>query len=124
DRERAAGDRDAGLPRRDELARETAAPRLRVELERDRHLPDRAVRADGEHDPRRVREVLAGRDVQAGRRLAQVAQLDAVATRQLGQLRIVGNELVQAVLDVEALRDRALQQVAPGRREAPALRRD
>src|SRR5207253_1910551 len=46
DREPPAGDRHAGLPRRDELARETAAPRLRIELERDRHLPDRAVRAD------------------------------------------------------------------------------
>ena len=71
-----------------------------------------------------VREVLAGRHVQAGRRLAQVAQLDAVARRELDELRVVGDELVQAVLDVEARRDAALQQLAPRRREAPAAVRD
>ena len=71
-----------------------------------------------------TRQVRAGGDVQVVRRAAQVAQLDAVARRQLGQLRVVGQELVQPVLDVQALRDAALQELAPGRREAAALGRD
>ena len=95
-------DRDPGLAGRDELALDPTAARLGVELERDGHLPDRAVRADGEDDLRVVREVLARRDVQARRRLAQVAELDAVQGCELAQLRVVGDELVQAVLDVEA----------------------
>ena len=95
-------DRDPGLAGRDELAPDAAPARLGVELERDGHLPDRAVRADGEDDLRVVREVLAGRDVEAGGRLAQVAELDAVQRGELAQLRVVGDELVQAVLDVEA----------------------
>ncbi len=40
------------------------------------------------------------------------------------QLGVVGDELVQAALDVEAARDAALQELAPRRREAAALRRD
>ena len=44
-----------------------AAARLAVELERDRHLPDRAVGADGEHDRAVELEVRAGRDVEARR---------------------------------------------------------
>ena len=45
-----AGDRDPRLAGRDELAREAAPLCLGIELERDGHLPDRAVRADEEHD--------------------------------------------------------------------------
>ena len=43
------------------------------------------------------------------RRAPQVAQLDAVAARELGQLRVVAQELVQAVLEVEAGLDALLQ---------------
>ena len=46
-------DRDPGLAGRDELALDATAARLGVELERDGHLPDRAVGADGEDDLRR-----------------------------------------------------------------------
>ena len=70
-----ARDRDPGLPGRDELAAPAAALRLAVELERHRHLPDRAVGADREDRRRAMRQVRAGRDVQARRRHAQVAQL-------------------------------------------------
>ena len=73
-----ACDRHPRLARRHELAADAAAARLAVELERHGHLPDRAVGADGEDRRRGVREVLARRHVEAGRRLAQVAQLDAV----------------------------------------------
>ena len=69
--------------------REPAPLRLAVELERDGHLPDRAVGADREHDPRRHLEVRAGRDVQPVGRLAQVAQLDAVPRGELDQLGVV-----------------------------------
>ena len=65
-------------------------------------------------------EVGAGRHVQVGRRPPQVAQLDAVPARELAQLLVVGEELVQAVLDVQAARDRAPQQLAPRGREAAA----
>ena len=47
-------DRHAGLPGGHEHGAQPTGPRLAVELERDGHLPDRAVRADREHDPRRV----------------------------------------------------------------------
>ena len=40
------------------------------------------------------------------------------------QLRVVRDELVQPVLDVEAGADRLREQSAPGGREAAALRRD
>ena len=60
----------------------------------------------------------------SGGRPAQVAELDAVSRSELGQLRVVGDELVQAVLEIEALRDAALQQLAPRGREAATLRRD
>ena len=116
-----AGDRDPGLAGRDEDARQPAAARLEVELERDRLLPDRAVGADGQDDPRRDLQVLAGRDVQVGRRLAQVAQLDAVLARERDQLLVLADELVQPALEVEPGRDRLLQQLAPGGREAAAL---
>src|SRR5581483_12387868 len=56
-----AGDRDPGLSRRNEDRPLAAAPRLEVELERDGHLPDRAIRADGEHDRAGHVEDLAGR---------------------------------------------------------------
>ena len=65
DRDPPPRDRDPGLPGRHELACDAAPARLAVELERDAHLPDRAVGADGQHDPRSVRQVRAGRDVQA-----------------------------------------------------------
>src|SRR5919204_639043 len=76
--------------------------------------------AEGENDLRGNLEVLAGGDIEAGRRPAQVAQLDAVARRELDQLRVVVQELVQTVLDVEPLGDRRLQQLAPGRRGTAA----
>ena len=104
---------------------EAARARLEVELERDRLLADRAVRADGEHGLGREPEVLAGRHVEVRRRPAQVAELDAVArSASAASSGSSGDELVQAALDVEAGCDAVLQQVAPRRREAPALRRD
>src|SRR5579862_3216249 len=66
-------DRDPRLTRRDELASHATPARFAIELERHRHLPDRAVGADGEDHARGMRQVLAGRDVEPGRRLAQVA---------------------------------------------------
>src|SRR5205823_10340902 len=98
--------------------------RLAVELERNGHLADRAIGAHGEHDLRVELEVLAGRHVEIGRWPAQVAELRAVPHRKLGQLRIVGEELVQAVLDIETLGDAGADQVSPGRREAASLGRD
>ena len=53
DRDPPAGDRDPGLAGRHEQRAEAARARLEVELERDGHLPDRAVGADGEDDRRR-----------------------------------------------------------------------
>ena len=95
-----ARDGDAGLARRDEHGLDAAPPRLEVELERDGHLPDRAVGADREHDRRRHLEIRAGRGGEILRRATQVPDLGAVARRQLAQLRNVGQEHVQPVLDV------------------------
>ncbi len=79
-----AGDRDPRLPGRDEARREPARSRGPVELERDRHLPDRAVGADGEDVLRRLLEVGARGHVQVRGRAAQVAELDAVANARAG----------------------------------------
>ena len=46
------------------------------------------------------------------------------ARASVDQLGIVGDELVQAALDVEPGGDARLQELAPGRREAATLRRD
>ena len=74
DRDAPPGDRDARLARRDEDRLEPAPARLEVELDRDRLLPDRAVGADREDDRRVHPEVRPRRDVEALRRLAQVAE--------------------------------------------------
>ena len=124
DRDPPAGDRDARLARRDELRGDAAAAGLEVELQRHGLLPDRAVGADREHDPRRHLQVRPRRHVETRRRLPQVAELDPVPGRELAQLRVLREELVQPVLDVQALRDAALQQLAPLGREAAAGRRD
>jgi hypothetical protein len=47
-----------------------------------------------------------------------------VGACEVGELRVVGDELVQAALDVESGGDRSRQKVAPRRRETSALRRD
>ena len=75
-----AGDGDAGLPCRYEDRTKTASARLEVELERDGHLSDRAVRADGEDDRAGDIEDLAGRRRQVGRRAAQVASSTPLAS--------------------------------------------
>ena len=98
--------------------------RLAVELQADRHLPDRAIRPDRQDDRRRHLEVLAGRDVQVGRRLSQVAQGDVVLSRELDELGVGGQELVQAVVDVEAVRDAGADLVEERRREPAARGRD
>src|SRR5262249_39082941 len=77
-----AGDRDARLPGGNEDRPEAATLCLAVELQRDRHLPDRAVGADGEEDTGVESEIRAGRHVQTGGRLAEVAELHPVPPSQ------------------------------------------
>ena len=114
-----ARDRDPGLAGRDERGGDAARSRLAVELERDGHLPDRAVGADGEHDLAPALEVRAGRHVRgpaaagagrAARRRARAASSASSASSR--------EELVQAVLDVEAVRDalRSSSRQAGGKR--------
>ena len=55
------------------------------------------------------------------RRPAQIAQLDAVPIRERAQLLVAREELVQAVLHVQAVRDRVAEERTPGGREATAL---
>jgi hypothetical protein len=117
-----AGDRDARLAGGDEDRSEPACARRAVELDGDRLLADRAVRADREDNSGGDAEVLAARDVEIGRRLAQVAELDAVLAGEGGHLFVVAQELVEPVLDVQPGDDRLLEQLAPGGRKAAALR--
>ena len=91
------------LAGRDEARREPARPRLAVELERDRHLPDRAVGADREHDLRRQLEVRAGRDVRdpsGGRRRSRSSTPCRAASAH--QLVVVARNSCRPVLDVRA----------------------
>ena len=119
-----AGDRDAGLAGRDEHGPEAAPARLEVELAGRGHLPDRAVRADREHDRRVDVEVRAGRGAEVRWGLAEVTQLDVVPARELDQLRVVLQAHVEAVLDVEAFRDAGAKKRPPVGGEASALRDD
>ena len=75
-------DRDSRLARRHEDRALAAPARLEVELERDGHLPDRAVRADRQNDRAWHCEVLARRSREVGGRPAQVAQLHPVLVRE------------------------------------------
>ena len=120
-----AGDRDPGLAGRDEDRREPAA-----RCASRSSSSETVIFPIAQSEPT-VSTIVAGSSrfspvghVQTGGRLAQVAQLDAVLARELDQLRVVAQELVQAVLDVEPARDAALQELAPRRREAAARRGD
>ena len=89
----------------------------RVELERDGHLPDRAVRAD--RAARRSRRASGSRrSGRSGRRggLRRSRSSTPCRAASSASSRIVGDELVQAVLDVEAVRDAA----PSGARATPA----
>src|SRR5207344_2007895 len=97
----------------DEDRKKPPTARLQIQLDGDRLLPDRAVRAHGQDDVRIELQVGPGRHVQTLGRLPQVPELDAVHTRELCELGIVRDELVEPALDVEPLRDAALQQLAP-----------
>ena len=88
-REPPAGDRDPRLARRHEPRRDPAGTRLAIELERDGHLPDRAVGADGEDDLARHLEVRAARHVEIGGRAAEVGQRRARLARERRELGIV-----------------------------------
>ncbi len=125
DRDPPARDRDPGLARRDERARDAAcgAPRRRARARPSSSRSRSRSRRSARPSRRGVRFAPAGH-VQACRRLAQVAQRDAVLGRERTELGVVGDELVQTVLDVEPARDARAQELAPGRREAPALGRD
>ncbi len=119
-----AGDRDSCLARGYEDRADPPAARFEVELERDRHLPDRAVRADGQHDRARHLQVRAGCRGQIARGPPEIAQLDMVVRRECTELLVVAEEHVQAVLDVQSLSDAASKQLHPLRRKATSLRRD
>src|SRR6185312_3146439 len=101
------------LTGRDEDRAELAPSRLEVELARDGHLSDRTVGADREGDRRVYRQVLAGRSREPGWRAAQVAQLDASLCSERAQLRVVREEDVKPVLDVEPVLDTCPQKLHP-----------
>ena len=91
DRDPPAGDRDPGLPRRNELA--TASPRARAARSSS---SDTVIFPIAQSEPT-VRticagtlEVLARRAVEPVGRPAEIAKRDAVACGELAQLRVVG----------------------------------
>ena len=106
------------------LAEIPRALRLARELERDGHLPDRAVRPDRQHDVAGHLEVRSRRDFQIGRRAPQVAEGRPGGRREGRKLRVVLDELVQAVVDPDPVADAFAQELPPGRREPAADRRD
>src|SRR5438309_9847191 len=124
DRDPPPGDGDPGLAGRNEDGTQPALPSLEVELARGRHLPDRAIGADGEHDRRVDVEIRSGRGAEIRRRLAQVAQLDAAFARELDEARDVPQADVQAVFEVEPVLDAFAQQGAPIGREMSTLSDD
>ena len=123
-REPPAGDCDPGLARGDEDGLQAALARFEVELAGCGHLADRAVRPDGQHDRRVHLEVLSGGGAEIGRWFAQVSELHPVLRRELGQPRNVVEANVQAVLEVEPVRDARLQEFLPVTGKVAALRDD
>ena len=113
-------DRDPGLPGGHEHRLEARRRASRSSSTATVFFPI-AVGPDRQHDLRVDLEVRARRHVQAGRRLAEIAQLDPVPASELAQLWILGDELVQAALDVETAGDTALQELAPRGREPASL---
>ena len=119
-----AGDRDPGLPGRDEHRLQPSPARLEVELDarpsssRSRSPSRRSARSCA--GTSRFSPVGTLRPGGGLRRSRSSTPCRAASSREL---RVVADELVQAALDVEPLRDRALQQLAPGRREAASLGR-
>ena len=105
--------------------RRMRSPRTRraVELERHRHLPDRAVRPHREHDRRVDLEVRPAGAVEAVGRSSQVPKLDCVLVGQRPELGIVADHLVEPVLDRSPARMHD-EERTPGGWEASALRRD
>lgn len=69
-------------------------------------------------------QILAGRDADFLRRPPQIAKLDLVPARTLGELGVVGEEGVHARLDVETVPYARLEDAAPYRREPAAGRGD
>ena len=102
----AAGDRDPGLSRRDELNAFARAAQPRHDLERCGHLPDRGIRPDGEHDPRALAPHAMAADRQVPRRFAQLAHVRAAALRRGRELGIGEDPLVQSVPHIDAAHQR------------------
>src|SRR6185437_16888475 len=82
---------------------------------------DRTVGAHRQDDRRVDLEVLTRGGTQVRRRLAQVSQLGTVLRRELSEAGYVPQAHVQAVLEIEAMRDAAFQQLLPVARKATAL---
>ena len=102
DRDPPAGDRDPGLPGGDERRLQAARARRRVELQRHRHLADRAVRADGVHDAH-VRPLAGPAGTLRPGGAARRSRSSTPAARgRRGELRVLGEHRVQPRLDVHA----------------------
>ena len=120
-----AGDRDPGLPGRDEDRSHPAPLRLAVELERDGHLPDRAVGADREDDPSPAvrgsrRSGRSARRAACAGRAARPRARAASATSSGSSSRYSCSPFSTSRPGGDALP----QQLAPRRREAAARRGD
>src|SRR5215211_6860876 len=124
DRDPPARDHDPRLPRRYEHRGDSSLTRRLVELERDGHLPDRAVRSYGQDGRCLDLEVRAGRHRETLGRPPQVAKIYAVLAREGSEIRIVRDEDVHPRLDVQSRFDRIAEDSLPRRRKPPALRRD
>ena len=119
-----AGDHDAGLPRRYELASVPCLPQCAIDLEGDEHLAHAAVVTDRVHA---VAGALADEiltDGQAIGRLANVMKLDALLRGEVAELGIVLEERVQTADHVHASPDRAPDDLAPALGQIAAGRGD
>ena len=104
-----------------------ASPRRRASRSSSRQtviLPEGAVGPDREHRVGGDVEVRAGGNVEAVGDAAQVAQRDAGQGGRVGDLGVLGQELVQAALDVEPELDRPQDAAPEDRRQLAARGRD
>jgi len=93
---RGVENRDDVLP---PVAEHAARLCLPVELERDRHLPDRTVGADSEDRRRTVSQIRPARNVEPIRGASQVPQLDTVLRGQGDELGIAAGVHIASLMD-------------------------
>ena len=124
DGDAAALNHDPGLARRGPVAVPSARPQRLGKLQCCEHFSDAAIRADDRHAPlfQSAQQIL--RDAQIRRRNAHVLDPHIARFRSGGKFRIVAQNVMQAVDNIQSGANRIEHNRAPRLGQFPAHRRD